>query len=687
MSTSELVKIQHIERKAIIYIRQSSTNQVITNQESLKLQYALKQRALDLGWQEKNINIIDSDLGITGSTVEGRAGFKDLLAQVTLGEVGIVLSYDATRLSRNCSDWYPLLDVCGIRNCLIGDRDGVYDPSTPNGRLLLGLKGQISEMELHTLKGRLTAGLINKAKRGELALSLPAGFVRDKQGNVFKDPNLEVQTCIFLIFETFLKVRSANKTLRYLNNQKLTLPRRNQFFDIVWKNPSVAAIISILKNPAYAGTFVYGRTRAAPKKGSLINNSRKYIASEEWKVRIDNKYPAYINLETYEKIQAMLKDNHAEYDRNKTRGIPRPGKALLHGIVYCGECSHKMVVQYKAGTRYLCNQLRQLYGVPVCQYIPADPIDDVVVKTFFEVLSPIELDMYAKAMSDKKQQDENLNRSKLQQIERLRYQARLAERQFNQVDPDNRLVAAELERRWESALEELKQAENEFKRGSIEERPALLIAQKIKNAFQNVGQKMPEVWQQNILTQEQKKALLRSLIDKIVIHRATKDIVNTRIVWKGGDTTTIQIPITVGSFANLSFSAEAEKLIIELAKENKKDSEIADLLTKKGFYSPKKKFMLVSTVQRIRLQNGIHHRKLKSHPRCMPGYLTISQLTKMLGLSDRWIHDRIRLGKIVVSPVKVDKYEKKLYLFPDTEETIKMLTDFKNGIIRQVKFF
>lgn len=687
MNTSELVKIQHLERKAIIYIRQSSTHQVITNQESLKLQYALKQRALDLGWQEKNINIIDSDLGITGSTIEGRAGFKDLLAQVTLGEAGIVLSYEVTRLSRNCSDWYPLLDVCGIRNCLIGDRDGVYDPSTPNGRLLLGLKGQISEMELHTLKGRLTAGLINKAKRGELALSLPAGFIRDKQGNVFKDPNLEVQTRILLIFETFLKVRSANKTLRHFNNHKFTIPRRNQFFDIVWKKPSIAAILSTLKNPAYAGTFVYGRTRATPKKGSLINNSRKYIAAEEWKVRIDNKYPPYINLETYEKIQTMLKDNHAEYDRNKTRGIPRPGKALLHGIVYCGECGHKMVVQYKTGTRYLCNQLRQLYGVPVCQYIPADPIDDAVVKIFFEVLSPIELDMYAKAMSDKKQQDENLNRSKLQQVERLRYQARLAERQFNQVDPDNRLVASELERRWESALNELKQAENEFKRENNEEKPALLIAQKIKNAFQNVGQKMPEVWQQNILSQEQKKALLRSLIDKIVIHRTTKDIVNTRIVWKGGDTTTIQIPITVASFANLSFSAEAEKLIIALAKENKKDSEIADFLTKKGFYSPKKKYMLVSTVLRIRLKNKILYQKRNSYPRRVPGYLTVSQLAKILGRSVTWIHDRVRYGKIKVNPIKVDKYKNKIYLFPDTEDTIKLFTDLKNGIIQELNFF
>lgn len=686
MNTSEHVKIQHLDRKAIIYIRQSSPHQVLTNQESLKLQYALKQRALELGWHEERINIIDMDLGLTGSTIEGRSGFKDLLAQVTLGEVGIVLSYDVTRLSRNCSDWYPLLDVCGIRNCLIGDRDGIYDPSTPNGRLLLGLKGQISEMELHTLKGRLNAGLINKAKRGELALKLPAGFIRDKQGNVFKDPNLEVQTRILLIFDTFLKVRSASKTLRHFNQKNLTIPKLNQFGDIVWKRPAVAAILSTLKNPAYAGTFVYGRTRATLKSNSLQQKTQKRVSSQEWKVRIDNKYPAYITVKTYEKIQTMLQDNYAEYDRNKTRGVPRPGKALLHGIVYCGACGHKMIVQYKKGTRYLCNHLRQKYGVPVCQYIPADPIDNRVVNAFFKVLSPTELDMYAKVMSDKKRQDEQLNRSKLQQIERLRYQARLAERQFNQVDPDNRLVAAELERRWEFSLCELKKAEGELERESKTQTTPLLIVQKIKNAFQDVGEKMPEIWQQNILSQEQKKSLLRCIIDKIVIHRTSRDTINTRIVWKGGDTTTMQIPIKVGSFTELSFSSEMENIIIELSKANKKDEEIAEYLTKKGFRSPLRNYVLPSTIKMIRLKHRIFQEKSQSHPRYVPGFLTLAQIAEAVGITRHWIYDRINNGQISVQKVNTAKYKSKMYLFPNNKKTIQLFFDLKNGIINNLNF-
>jgi DNA invertase Pin-like site-specific DNA recombinase len=686
MNTSELVKTQHLERRAIIYIRQSSPHQVLTNQESLKLQYALKQRALELGWHEKNIEVIDSDLGLTGSTTEGRYGFKDLLAQVTLGEVGAVFSYEVTRLSRNCSDWYPLLDICGIRCCLIGDRDGIYDPSTPNGRLLLGLKGQISEMELHTLKGRLTAGLINKAKRGELALKLPVGYTRDRQGNVFKDPNLEVQSRILVIFEKFLRVRSASKVLRYLNTEGLSIPRTNHFGDVVWKPPTIAAILTILKSPVYAGVFVYGRTRATPKAGFLKTNVQKKIPTSEWKVRIDNKYPAYISLEMHEKIQAMLKDNYAEYDRNKTRGIPRPGKALLHGIVYCGECGHKMMVQYKPGTRYLCNHLRQQTGVPVCQFIPADPVDDTVVSAFFEVLSPVELDMYAKAMSDKKHQDENLNRSRMQQLERLRYQATLAERQFNQVDPDNRLVAAELERRWESALHDFKQAEGEFERESQAVAIPLLVTQKIKNAFQNIGKNMPEVWQQDLLSQDKKKAFLRCLIDKVIIRRSGRDVVDTRIVWKGGDTTTVQIPITVGAFRELSFSTEMENLIIDLSKSKMKDKEIALLLTEKGFRSPLKKHVLPSTVQTIRLKHGLFHESGHSCSRKIEGFLTLPQIAKAIGVTPYWIYDRINKKQIRVVKIKSDRYKNPMYLFPDLEETTQKFFDLKNGIIDNLDF-
>jgi len=340
MSRSELVTAQHLSRKAMIYIRQSSPHQVLTNQESLRLQYALQQRALDLGWRPEDIEIIDTDLGLTATAAQHREGFKELVTQVTLGQVGIILSYEVTRLSRNCSDWYPLLDICSYKSCLIADRDGVYDPATANGRLLLGLKGQLSEMARHTIRARLTAGLLNKAQRGELALPLPVGLCRDALQRVQKDPDLEVQHRLELLFTTFLQQRSASKVLRFFNDHQLTIPRRDVHGELVWKKPTVAAILATLKNPAYAGVFVYGRTRQLRKASSPCDCSQQRLPIHEWNVRVHDKYPAYMSWETFEQIQAMLQDHDAAYDRNKTRGIPRPGAALLHGLVYCGECGH-----------------------------------------------------------------------------------------------------------------------------------------------------------------------------------------------------------------------------------------------------------------------------------------------------------------------------------------------------------
>ena len=586
MLTSELITPQHLSRKAVIYIRQSSPHQAISNQESLRLQYALHQRARELGWPDASIEIIDSDLGTTAASAGHREGFKEVLAQVTLGQVGIILSFDVTRLSRNCSDWYPLLDLCGYRDCLIADRDGVYDPGSPNGRLLLGLKGQISEIELHTIRARLTAGILNKAQRGALALTLPVGFIRDAGGVVHKDPNREVQSRLTLLFETFLQVRSANKVLRAFNAQRLQVPRRDRFGDVVWRKPTVSAILSILKHPAYAGTFTYGRTRTIRTGPGPHQARQKLLPLEEWKICLKDTYPAYISWETYEQVQAMLKDNYAEYDRNKTRGVPRLGKALLHGLVYCGECGHKMVVQYKSGTRYLCNYLRQQYGVPVCQYIPADPIDAAVVQAFFAALSPLELDAYSRALQAQRQSDEALDRAYCQQLERLRYQAALAERQFNQVDPDNRLVAAELERRWETALRELKTAQEDYEKAAANSVAAPRLSPDLQAAFTVIGQKLPELWPQEVLSQSQKKALLRCLIDKVVIHRSQRDTVHTRIVWKGSETTAIDLPIPVGSWRELSHSAELEQQIVHLHRQGLDDDTIAQQLTAQGYRSP-----------------------------------------------------------------------------------------------------
>jgi len=684
MSNSELVRAGHLARKAVIYIRQSTPSQVLANRESLRLQYALRKRAIDLGWHAEDVEVVDADLGLTGSSAQGREGFKELVTEVTLGRIGLILSSDVTRLSRNCSDWYPLLDVCGYKGTLIADQENVYDPATAEGRLVLGLKGTLSEMELHTIRRRLTAGILSKAERGELALKLPIGLERDEHGLVHKDPNMEVQDRISLVFETFLRLRTASKVLRYFNESELLLPRRDRFGDVAWKSPTATTILSILKNPAYAGAFVYGRTRNSTlhtQQGTVKKFERLPI--EEWRITVKDKYPAYVDWETFEKIQKMLKDNHAEYDRNKTRGVPRAGKALLHGMVYCGECGRKMVVQYKGGTRYVCNALRREYGAPVCQFLPADPADDVVVNAFFEALSPVELDLYSRAMAHREQAHEQARNARHQQLQRLRYEAELARRRFERCDPDNRLVADELERRWEAALRELRRAEEaEEARQHQSEASSEGLSEELKEVFTAIGQKLPRIWEGDLLSQQQKKALLRCLLEKVVVHRLAADRLRARVVWRGGQSTTFEVRTPVASFADLSDAEEMERLIRELFREGLSDEEIAHHMTNLGHRSPQSPHVLTSTVKKVRYRHGLLRSCSQSHPRNMAGSLTVSQVAGKLGVGVWWVYDRIRNGRIRVAKDAATG----LYLFPDEPATMERLRELKEGKLHELCF-
>jgi hypothetical protein len=547
---------------------------------------------------------------------------------------------------------------------------------------LLGLKGQLSEFELHTIRSRLNAGLLNKAQRGDLGLALPIGLIRQADGQVLKDPNQEIQNRISLVFDTFLRVKSANRVLRFFNEQHLCLPRFDRFSDLSWKKPSIATILSILKNPAFAGAFVYGRSQTH-RDGSGKSKTRR-LPFGKWKIVVKDKYPAYITWETFERIQSMLQDNYAEYDRNKTRGVPRAGATLLHGIVYCGECGHKMVVQYKGGPEYQCNFLHQMYQVPVCQHIASQPIDDFVVQAFFQALSPVELDVYEQALKTRKEIDHEAGQAHEQQLERLRYQAALAQRQYNQVDPDNRLVAAELERRWEVALVGLKEAQDRlaFHQQNYESPP--LLPPDLKAAFSQIAQKLPEIWnQEDLLPTRQKKALLRCLIDKVVIHHIAPNKIQTRIIWKGGETTTTVVTIAVGAFRNLSSAVEMEAAILELSQQGKTDDEIAHHLTELGHVSPQNtQTVLPSTVKTIRLKHHIFLKRSQSHPRHIPGYLTIPQIASQLGVTAHWIYHLIRRGRIEI--VRDDQTS--LYLFPDQPETLNLLRQLKAGTIKNLRF-
>ena len=664
MNSSDLIQPRHLQRRAEIYVRQSSPSQVLTNKESQRMQYALRERAIALGWHKDDVNVVDTDLGRSGTSIEDRKGYQELVAQIALGKIGVLLAFDATRLARNCSHWYQLLDLCGYHDCLIADRDGVYDPTSINGRLLLGLKGQISELELHTIRARLTAGILSKAERGELELTLPTGLVRTESRVVVKHPNVEVQQMINVVFSTLLESKSIAQTVRWFIRKNLLLPRRDRFGDIQWKRATAASVSSIVTNPAYAGAAAYGRTRW--KKSELTGKMQeKKIPQDQWRFCVKDRFPAYITWETFERIQSMLYDNYAQYDRNKTRGVPREGKALLHGITYCGECGHKMCVQYKGGTQYLCNHLKQQTGAPVCQRIPGDAIDDQVVAWFFEALRVAEIDAAADVLKKADAEHDNVLLARRQQIDRLRYETQLAERQVLKSDPDNRLVTGELERRWEASLRELQAAEDALNRDG-QQAPTYAIPADLMEQLKDIGPHLPELWSAALLKTAQKKSLLRSLIDKVVIHRLTPDQVKTRVVWRGGATTSDVIRVTVGKFAWLSGAAEMEATIEQMTKEGHSDAEIAKHLTACGHRSPRSNKVLESTVRLARLRLGLLRATHQSHSRRVPGFLTIPQLAEKLRISRQWIHDRIRSGTIKAKKdVKAN-----CYLFPDTKQTI-----------------
>jgi DNA invertase Pin-like site-specific DNA recombinase len=682
MSVSDLITQQHLTRTAVIYVRQSTQQQVINNQESLRLQYALSDRARDLGWHERDILIIDSDLGLTGAAAVHREGFKDLIARVTLGQVGIILSFDVTRLSRNCSDWYPLLDLCGYKGCLIADRDGVYDPGSPNGRLLLGLKGAISEVELFTIRARLNAGVASKASRGDLMVRLPAGFIRTEDDVVRKDPNLEVQRRIELIFATFLRVGSAAQVVCEFAKQDLMIPRRRGYDDVVWKRPEGANIALTLKNPAYAGAFAYGRTRRTRGSAASDRAQKNRLPQEHWRYLVKDKYPSYISWETYEAVQRMLADNYAEYEQRMARGVPRTGAALLQGIVCCGRCGKKMAVRYQSAQVYICNRLQRHFHVSQCQSVSAAAVDASVAEAFLEAISPVQFDAYERAMIARRETDDQIERARAQQVERVRYQAALAERQFLKVDPDNRLVASELERRWESALRELREAEAALSQRSVHTTLDPTLIAELKSAFCSVGEKLPQIWDGSLLCAKQKKALLRCLIDKVVVVREPRDTIQARIVWKGGDVSTLAIPVHVNSLTDLSNVDEMTGKILELSRQGRSDQEIAAQLTTEGFRSAKRERVGPWTVKRIRLQRGVLINGVAPHPRRVTGFLTTSQVADALGVRVRWIITRIKRGE-----VRAQRDERgRIYLFPDEPDTLERLRQYKAGHMRQVDF-
>jgi DNA invertase Pin-like site-specific DNA recombinase len=675
MTTSEHIQPHHLQRHAVVYPRQSTPQQVLNHQESLRLQYALTERARAFGWDASDVQVIDDDLGVTGSSAVGRPGFQELVSRVNLGQVGIIFAYDVTRLARNCTDWYQLLDLCGYRQCLVGDQEAVYDPATPNGRLILGLKGLIAEMELHTIKMRLHAGLINKARRGDLALRVPGGLVRDLSGRVVQHPDQEVRERIAFVFATFLRVKSVHGVVREMVAARLLLPRRKRGRDdgtIVWRRPTAAAISSLLHNPAYAGTFAYGRTRTyANVPGG--RPCKHPLPQEQWQFMVPDKYAAYIDRDTYAAIQAILRDNYQEYQRRRSRGVARSGPALLQGLAYCGHCGNKMAIQYHPAPRYLCNHHRTRSGGKECQRLPTAPIDACVVQNFWEALSPAELDCYDEAVAAFDEQRRQIERARQQQLERLRYEARLAEKQYRLVDAENRLVAAELERRWEQALQALRQWEEQAA-CSAETKPETLTAE-LRRQWDEAHPTLRQLWDEGKLTNVRKKELLRVLIDKVILKRVASEMSEVRIIWKGGNWTAAAVPLPVKTYAAMANGEALISEVIRRTRAGQSDKQIAAELTAAGYHAPRKNPLSVHSIERMRQQHGVHSPKAEFLLHGLAGWITVGQATQRLGEHKAWAYTLIRNKRLLIERDP----EIGLYLVRDNKKVLKQLKELLCG--------
>jgi DNA invertase Pin-like site-specific DNA recombinase len=580
MNTTEKIRPTHLRRKAYLYIRQSSLYQTEHNRESTQRQYDFQRRALSLGWRADQIEIIDDDLGQSGAQITDRPGFQRLTADVGLGNVGIVLSLEVSRLARNSSDWHHLLEICALTETLILDEDGLYDPNHFNDRLVLGLRGTMSEAELHFLRMRLEGGKLNKARRGELKLGLPAGSVYDVEDRVVLDPDRQVQQAIRLVFHTFRKAKSAWRTVRDLCGANVRLPVRSCWRPVpgrlTWEDPTLTRVLRIVKNPTYAGVYFYGRTRQ--RKGV----QSRTLPMEPWKVFIPNAHAQYISWEEFEENQTTLLHNSLHVRKNGQSLPAREGPALLQGLVVCGRCGHKMTIRYHIygdllAPDYVCQHTCTEKGGRLCQRIPGRAIDRAVGELVARAVTPHSIEVALEVFEELRQRHEEVESLHRSQIERAKHEANLAERQFLLADPENRLVTDALEARWNEKLRALvaaEQAYTEWKTKRITP-----VDPQVREQIRQLAEDFPRVWNHPNTVPRERKRMLRLLVEDVTLTRDQDICVQIR--WKGGATETLRLPIPLNAIEARRMPRELLERMAALAR-NHTDDEIADILNREG---------------------------------------------------------------------------------------------------------
>ena len=630
MSGPEKVTSDHLGRLAYLYVRQSSLHQVRENRESTARQYDLKRRAQALGWNIDQVVVIDEDLGLSGASGSERSGFQRLVAEVGLGRVGVVMGLEVSRLARSSADWHRLLEICALADTLILDEDGIYDPSHFNDRLLLGLKGTMSEAELHVLRARLIGGQLNKARRGELWMKSPIGYVYDASHKLVLDPDQQIQGAVRLLFETFRRAGSALRVVRHFRTERIGWPRRIvsgvHAGEAVFATLELSRVLQILHNPRYAGAFVYGRTRQRKVvTGGQVHNRR--LPRAQWKVFIPNAHPGYITWEEYEANQAKLLANARGYGPDRRRSPAREGTALLQGLVMCGVCGQRMTVRYHVRRGhpvpdYVCQRRSIETAQPPCQIIPGTGLDDAVSQRVLEAVTPASLDVALQVFEELRARRAEVDRLHRAQVERARHEAGLAQRQYMLVCPENRLVADTLERQWNEKLAAARHAEEEYTR--LSSTNGTDPTPEAREQIYALASDLPRVWNDPRTPARERKRMLRLLVEDVTLVRDTA--IRIHIRWKGGADTSIEQPLPLSAPDLRRTPAAIVELVRALATEQT-DQQIARTLNARGLRTGTGQPFRSGNVRYLRTTYGIE--SLSQHLRCA-GWLTVTEIATQL---------------------------------------------------------
>lgn len=633
---------QHLKHDAYLYIRQSSPRQVLENTESTQRQYALRDRAVALGWPLERIHVLDSDLGKSGSQSAGRDGFQKLVSEVALGKAGLVMGLEVSRLARNSADWHRLIELCSLAGALILDEDGIYDPANFNDRLLLGLKGTMSEAELHFLKARMRGGLLNKARRGELELRPPVGLVYRDDGVLILDPDAEVQAAMRLVFETFDRTGSAIQTTKLFHNQGLLFPRRIRKgvnkAELHWARAAHTRILQVLHNPRYAGAFVYGRlrTRLLPDG----KHSTTKVPQSEWQFLIPDLHIGYITWEQFEANQKRLAENAWGFGAVRNAGPAREGPALLQGRVICGICGERMSIHYRMehhqlAPTYFCQVHR---AEKVCQRVPGAVVDQAISGLLLELIQPLTLKVALAVQQEVEARITETDALRRKHVDRAQYEAELARRRYMNVDPANRLVADNLEAEWNHKLRTLAEAQSQYEQQTQKQR--LLIDSQTREHLLSLTADFPRIWNDPSVEPRERKRILRLLIEDVTLINGEKIQVHVRL--RGGATRSLTVtkllPIAKIRKTKPEVVVEIDRLLDQHC-----DWEVAEILNRQGRRNWQNAPFKLQSITHIRqaFQLECHFSRLRSK-----GLLTAKEMGVRHGVSTTTIHVWSREGRL-----------------------------------------